>query len=80
MLETAADDAKAADLDSTTIVDNITLSQARIMTGDIDVERWRKRVTRKTTIAKNKSEGDVRIVTGDIGGQAATTFKEGFWN
>lgn len=66
--------------DSTTIVDNITLGQARIMTGDIGMESWQKRATRKTTIVKNRFEGDVRIMTGDMGKEAAATFNESFWN
>ncbi|CZR65953.1 uncharacterized protein PAC_15853 [Phialocephala subalpina] len=78
-LETAADDATVTESDSTTIVDNITLGQARIMTGDIGVESWQRRVTRRTIIAKNKFGGDVRIVTGDMGGKAAATFNESFW-
>jgi hypothetical protein len=44
---TAAEDATDADLDSITIVDNITVGQARIMTGNIGVEAWLKEATRK---------------------------------
>lgn len=75
----AADDATSTYSDSTTIIDNITVGQARIMTGDIGVETWRKKVTQKVTIARNYFGGDVRITTGDMGGQAATTFNENFW-
>jgi hypothetical protein len=45
---TTAVDATDADLDSTAIVDNITVGQARIiMTGDIGIEAWQKKATRK---------------------------------
>jgi hypothetical protein len=64
---TAAEDATDADLDSTTIVDNITVGQARIMTGDIGVEAWQKKATRKVNIVRNKFGGDVRITTGNMG-------------
>ena len=50
------------------------------MTGDIGVETWRKRVTRKVTIARNRFGADLRITTGNIGGQAAVNFNENFWN
>jgi hypothetical protein len=50
------------------------------MTGDIGVESWQKRARRKTTISKNKFGVDARIVTGDMGGQAAATFNDSFWN
>jgi hypothetical protein len=49
------------------------------MTGDIGVETWRKKATRKVTIARNRFGGDVQIVTGDMGGQAAANFNENFW-
>jgi hypothetical protein len=55
--ETTEDDDAVTDLGSTTIVDNTTLGQARIMTGDIGVERWQKRATRNTKIAKNEFRG-----------------------
>jgi hypothetical protein len=50
------------------------------MTGDIGVEAWQKKATRKVIIARNKFGGDVRITTGNIGGQAATNFNDSFWN
>jgi hypothetical protein len=50
------------------------------MAGDISVESWQKRATRKTTIARNKFGGDVRVMTGDMGGQAAVDFNMSFWN
>jgi hypothetical protein len=69
----------ATDIDGTLIYDNITLGQARIMTGNVGVENWRKTAGRKTTIASNKFERDVRIMTGDQGGDAAKGFNENFW-
>ena len=77
--DTAPDDAAAANSDTTTIVDNITIGQARIMTGDIGVETWRKKVTRKVTIKGNMFGSDIRITTGNMGGQAAANFNENFW-
>ena len=73
------DTAPATDSDSVTIVDNLTLGQARIMTGNIGLESWQKRVTRKTTITRNEFRGDVRIMGGDVGGQAAADFNKSFW-
>ena len=64
----------------TLIYDNITVGQARIMTGNVGVENWRKTAGRKTTIAKNKFGQEVRIMTGDQGGEAAKGFNESFWN
>ncbi|KAK3897922.1 hypothetical protein C8A05DRAFT_47622 [Staphylotrichum tortipilum] len=64
----------------TLIYDNLTVGQARIMTGNVGVENWRKTAGRKTTIAKNKFGQDVRIMTGDQGGEAAKGFNESFWN
>ena len=64
----------------TLIYDNLTVGQARIMTGNVGVENWRKTAGRKTTIAKNKFRQDVRIMTGDQGGEAAKGFNESFWN
>jgi hypothetical protein len=74
------DTAPATDSDSTTIIDNITLGQARIMTGDIGMESWQKRVARKTTIAGNRFGSNAQIVTGDMGGQAAADFNKNFWS
>jgi hypothetical protein len=65
--------------DETSIYDNVTLGQARIMTGNVGVEDWRRVAGRKTTIAHNRFGKDVRIMTGDQGGQAAAGFNENFW-
>ncbi|OAQ91532.1 hypothetical protein VFPFJ_03272 [Purpureocillium lilacinum] len=70
----------ATDTGETSIYDNVTLGQARIMTGDIGMDNWQRVSKRKTTIARNRFEGDVRIVTGDIGGESAARFNETFWN
>jgi len=64
----------------TLIYDNITVGQARIMTGNVGVENWHKTAGRKTTIVKNRFGQDVRIMTGDQGGEAAKGFNESFWN
>jgi hypothetical protein len=64
----------------TLIYDNITVGQARIMTGNVGVENWHKTAGRKTTITGNKFGQDVRIMTGDQGGDAAKGFNESFWN
>jgi hypothetical protein len=66
-------------VETTLIYDNITVSQARIMTGNIGVENWHRTAARKTTIARNKLGQDVRIMTGDVGGDAARSFSESFW-
>ncbi|KAL6691686.1 hypothetical protein J3F84DRAFT_386169 [Trichoderma pleuroticola] len=70
----------AADTDETSIYDDITMGQARIMMGNVGIDNWRKVAGRKTTIAHNKFGGGVRIMTGDQGGQAAAGFNENFWN
>ena len=72
------DDAPSAD--RTTIYDNITVGQARIMTGDVGVETWHRASKRKTIIRGNKFGGDSRIMTGDIGGEVARDFNKTFWN
>ncbi|KAF5231404.1 hypothetical protein FAUST_9267 [Fusarium austroamericanum] len=64
----------------TNIYGNVTLGQARIMTGNIGVEGWYKMAGRKTTIANNQFGHDVRIITGDMGGEAANGFNDSFWN
>jgi hypothetical protein len=64
----------------TNIYGNVTLGQARIMTGNIGVEGWQKMAGRKTTIANNQFGNDVRIITGDMGGEAAKGFNDSFWN
>jgi len=69
----------ATDTDETSIYDNITLGQARIMTGNVGMENWQRVSGRKTTIAHNRFEGDARIMTGDQGGEAAARFNENFW-
>jgi hypothetical protein len=59
--------------------DNVTFSQARIMTGNVRVENWRRIAGRKVTIANNKFGQDVRIMTGDQGSDAAKSFNDNFW-
>lgn len=73
-------DRAAPGIEETLIYDNITVGQARIMTGNVGVENWRRTAGRKTTIAGNKFGQDVRIMTGDQGGDAAKHFNESFWN
>ncbi|SCO84730.1 uncharacterized protein FRV6_08857 [Fusarium oxysporum] len=63
----------------TNIYGNVTLGQARIMTGNIGVEGWQEMAGRKTTIANNQFGHDVRIITGDMGGEAARDFNNSFW-
>uniref|UniRef100_A0A8H7TTP1 Uncharacterized protein n=1 Tax=Bionectria ochroleuca TaxID=29856 RepID=A0A8H7TTP1_BIOOC len=63
----------------TNIYGNVTLGQARIMTGNIGLECWQKMAGRKTTIANNQFGNDVRIITGDMGGEAAKGFNDSFW-
>ncbi|KAK3301806.1 uncharacterized protein B0T15DRAFT_578059 [Chaetomium strumarium] len=63
----------------TLIYDNVTVGQARIMTGNVGVENWLRVAGRKTSIARNKFEQDVQIMTGDLGGEAAKSFNECFW-
>ncbi|KAJ9137580.1 hypothetical protein NKR23_g9032 [Pleurostoma richardsiae] len=75
----AATDTASVDADETSIYDNITLGQARIMTGDVGVEGWLRTARRKTTIAHNRFGQDVRIMTGDQGGEAAKSFNANFW-
>lgn len=64
----------------TSIYNNITLGQARMMTGNVGVEEWQRMAGRKTTIAHNRFGNDIRIMTGDVGGQAAAGFNKNFWN
>ncbi|RKK79232.1 hypothetical protein BFJ68_g17606 [Fusarium oxysporum] len=71
-------DSAATDTDQTSIYDNITLGQARIMTGDVGMENWRRVVGRKTTIARNKFGNGTVMITGDVGGEAAKSFYENF--
>jgi hypothetical protein len=67
-----ADSVSSPDTDS--IYDNITLGQARIMTGNIGVENWQRASGRKITIVRNEFKGDVRIMTGDMSESAAADF------
>jgi hypothetical protein len=67
------------DTDETSIYDNITLGQARIMTGNVGVENWQRVAGRKTTIAHNKFGNETVIITGDVGGEAAKSFYENFF-
>jgi len=64
---------------STSIYDNVTLGQARIMMGNVGVESWQTVAGRKTTIATNRFKKDVKMMTGNIGGQAAVDFNQSFW-
>jgi hypothetical protein len=63
----------------TAIHDNITLGQARIMTGDVGTESWGKTAGRKVEIAHNRFGGDVQIMTGSITGESAARFTDIFW-
>jgi len=51
---TATHSTATTDTDETSIYDNITLDQARIMTGNVGGENWQRVARRKTTIAHNK--------------------------
>lgn len=62
----------------TRIYDNITLDQARIMTGDVGVENWQK-ISRLTEITRNKFGKDTRIMTGNVGQGSGPAFMEHFW-
>jgi hypothetical protein len=66
--------------DETSIYENITLGQARIMTGDVGVENWQRVAVRKTTINHNIFGDETVIITGDVGGKAAESFYENFFN
>jgi hypothetical protein len=66
--------------DDTLIYSNITEGQARIMTGDVGLERWQAAARRKTAIVHNKFCKDVRIMTGNQGGAAAENFNASFWD
>lgn len=60
------------------VYDNITLDQARIMTGDVGVGNWQA-ISRVTEVARNKFGKDTRIMTGNVGPEAASSFMENFW-
>jgi hypothetical protein len=75
----AAHDTAATDTDEASIYDNITLGQARIMTGNVGAENWQRVVGRRTTIAHNKFGNETVIITGDVGGEAAKSFYENFF-
>lgn len=57
---------------------NITLNQARIMTGDVGVEKWQT-VSRVNEVAFNKFGKEARVMTGNVGSEAASAFMENFW-
>ncbi|KAI6777572.1 uncharacterized protein J7T54_002883, partial [Emericellopsis cladophorae] len=69
----------SSEVRETNIYGNVTLGQARIMTGNIGVEGWQRTAGRKTTIANNQFDRDVQIMTGDMGGEAAKGFNDSFW-
>lgn len=60
------------------IVDNFTCGQARIMVGDIGVEKWEKSAG-TSSIRGNVFKSDLRIMAGDVGLEAAASFNENFW-
>jgi len=76
---TATHNTPTTDTDETSIYDNITLDQARIMTGNVGCENWQRAARRKTTIAHNKFGKETAIITGDVGGEAAKSFYENFF-
>ncbi|KAI1322069.1 hypothetical protein F5Y16DRAFT_404851 [Xylariaceae sp. FL0255] len=76
----ARDATRAADADEVSIYDNITPGQARIMIGNVGVEKWQRVAGRKATIASNRFEKDVKMMIGDLGGQAAADFNQSFWD
>lgn len=79
--QSASTPSAVADADETFIYGNITEGQARIMTGDVGVEKWQRAAGRKTTITHNKFGKDAKIMTGNVGGAAAESFfNSGFWN
>lgn len=57
---------------------NITLDQARIMTGDVGIERWQT-ISRVNEVAFNRFGKDTRVMTGNVGPGAASAFMENFW-
>lgn len=63
----------------TDIYANVTLDQARIMTGDVGVEEWQQRTSRRTAIYDNTFGTGARIMAGNVGGAAAKAFMENFW-
>ncbi|KAK8019186.1 hypothetical protein PG990_004324 [Apiospora arundinis] len=64
------------------IYNNITIDQARVITGDIGVQEWLKKIetTRRNIIRNNNMKGKSFILTGNVGGDAAKTFVEGLFN
>lgn len=60
------------------IYGNITLDQARIMTGDVGVGNWQA-ISRVNEVASNRFGKDTRIMTGNVGPEAASAFMENFW-
>jgi hypothetical protein len=60
------------------IYDNITLGQARIMTGDVGVEPW-QRASKSSIISHNKFGQDLRLMTGSVGAEASREFMANFW-
>ncbi|KAK8026536.1 hypothetical protein PG991_003592 [Apiospora marii] len=63
----------------TDIYENVTLDQARIMTGDVGVEEWQQRTSRRTAIHHNKLGTGARIMAANVGASAANSFMENFW-
>ncbi|KAG8162431.1 hypothetical protein KVR01_008196 [Diaporthe batatas] len=60
------------------IYGNITLDQARIMTGDVGAGNWQS-ISRVNEVANNRFGKDTRIMTGSVGPEAASAFMENFW-
>ncbi|RYP20570.1 hypothetical protein DL765_002727 [Monosporascus sp. GIB2] len=69
----------ATSTNETSIYSNVTLGQARIMTGNVGIADWQRVAGQRTTIAHNRFGQDVRIMTGDQGGEVAARFNENFW-
>ena len=76
---TGTSQAADSEIDECSIYNNITFSQARIITANIGVENRRRIAGRKVTITSNKFGQDMRRMTGDQGGDATKSFNDNFW-
>ncbi|KAK6866233.1 hypothetical protein PG995_002761 [Apiospora arundinis] len=59
--------AQDATPDEVLIYGNVTQGQDRIMTGDVGVQEWRKRSSRKTKVVNNTFGPGLRLMTGNAG-------------
>ncbi|KAK7987475.1 hypothetical protein PG989_007790 [Apiospora arundinis] len=64
------------------IYDNITIDQARVITGDIGVQEWQKKTetTRRNIIRNNNMKDKSFLLTGNVGGDAAKALVDGLFS